>query len=322
MRRSRRSVLTATAVAFALAACGGTDTGDGGATGDRPTGDSATVDDAGGPPGGDGAAAAGVLPASDHVHALRASRDGTLLLGLHGALWRSTDGGRTWQQAGLEGQDAMSIGADPGSDGPLLVGGHGILARSRDGSSGFETLSPPELGNLDIHALAQAPTDPRLIYAFEVTGGIFASTDAGDTWEPRSPVGESFGMDVVGLAVSPDDPRTVLAAGGRTGIVRSTDGARTFDRVLDVGAFSLAYIPDTEQLVAITQRGIERSDDRGATWQVVAAPSQLRADGQPAGQLAAIAASGDGTLWLITEEPRTLLRSDDRGETWTEVART
>ncbi|MFN2557964.1 MAG: hypothetical protein ABR592_14065, partial [Nitriliruptorales bacterium] len=59
---------------------------------------------------------AGRLPASDHVHALRAAGD-VLLLGLHGSLWQSDDAGRTWRQVGLKGQDAMSIGAPPNSAG-------------------------------------------------------------------------------------------------------------------------------------------------------------------------------------------------------------
>lgn len=255
------------------------------------------------------------LPASDHVHALRADTDGTLLLGLHGALWRSDDGGTNWDEAGLEGQDAMAIGSAPDAGGPLLVGGHGILARSPDGSERFESLRPAELGSLDIHALAQAPSDPRVAYAFVVDHGIFATTDGGDTWELRSPPGDAFGADVTGMAVDPQDPETVLVCGGRTGIIRSADGARTFEAVHDTGAFALAYVPGQRRLAAITQRGIETSGDGGRTWTVASGPGAMP------GLLAAIAADGDGTLWVVTEEPRTLQRSDDGGATWTEVAR-
>lgn len=254
----------------------------------------------------------GRLPASDHVHSIRASGE-VLLLGLHGSLWRSDDAGRTWQQVGMEGQDAMAIGAPPDSAGPLLVGGHGVLARRRPGSRTFENLSPPELGVLDIHALAQVPTDPLIVYAFTVADGIFASTDGGDSWELRAPTGLQFGADLTGLAVHPQDPQVVLASGVKSGILRSSDGARTFAKVFPAeGTVALAYVAE-QRVVALTARGIEVSDDGGLNWQVV---SRL---GEIPGEPLAMTASEAG-IWLVSEDPRTLQRSDDGGLTWQEVA--
>ncbi len=43
------------------------------------------------------------MPPGDHVHALQEVADGSLLLGLHGALYRSQDAGSSWELAGLEG---------------------------------------------------------------------------------------------------------------------------------------------------------------------------------------------------------------------------
>ncbi|MDP9022264.1 MAG: hypothetical protein M3N57_06085, partial [Actinomycetota bacterium] len=220
--------------------------------------------------GDDERTAVGRLPPSHHVHALRAADDGTLLLGLHGALWRSNDAGLTWEEAGLEGEDAMAIGIDPGTDGPLLVAGHGLLARAPRPTAPFESLRPDELGSLDIHALAQAPSEPTTAYAFVVDAGLFITDDAGDSWTQVAPVGDEFGPDITGMAVDPADPDTLLMAGGRTGVVRSADGGRTFTRVVGAGAFSVAYVGDgSDQAVAVTQRGIETSQDGGRTWQVV-----------------------------------------------------
>lgn len=263
-----------------------------------------------------GGATSGRLPSSDHVHALRAGEDGVLLLGLHGALWRSDDDGVTWKQLGMEGQDAMAIGAVPGGAGPLLVGGHGVLVRRREGSNTFQSLQPPELGSLDVHALAQAPSDLHLVYAFVVEGGVFASADAGDTWELRAGPGQQFGADVTALAVDPADPQVVVAAGGRTGVVRSSDGARTFGRLSSGGMFALAYA-GPQRLFGISARGIEASEDGGRTWSVVTARTDAALPGEPA----AIAADGSGRIWLVTEDARTLQRSDDGGQNWQEVAR-
>ncbi|MGH9053147.1 MAG: WD40/YVTN/BNR-like repeat-containing protein [Acidimicrobiia bacterium] len=265
--------------------------------------------------GGSGQGERDRLPASDHVHALRALQDGSLLLGLHGGLWRSADG-TTWESAGLESQDAMAIGAhDPGA--LIFVAGHNVLARSRDGGRTFQPLRPGDLPGLDIHAFAQAPSDPDLVYAFVVGFGLFRSGDAGESWDLRSEVGR-VPPDLLALAVGPRDPDLVVGAGPENGMVRSTDGGGSFARTLEVGAWSLSSDPtDPDRLLVLSARGIEESRDGGATWTTL-----LHRGQELPGDWAAIAVGPDGVLWVVTEAPRTLQRSDDGGEIWQEVART
>ena len=184
-------------------------------------------------------AAESAMPAGDHVHALQEVADSDLLLGLHGALYRSEDQGASWDLAGLEGQDAMSLGAqDP--DGLLFVAGHDVLQRSRDGGATFEPLAPADLPSLDIHAFAQSASDPDTVYAFVVGFGVFVSTDAGETWEARAGAGQTVGADTFALLVDPEDPDVarrygLLTAEGRIGpgyaVVDATGTLRyrTFD---------------------------------------------------------------------------------------------
>lgn len=256
---------------------------------------------------------AGRLPSSDHVHALRVLEDGTLLLGLHGALYRSPDGER-WEPAGLRGQDAMGIGAhDP--EAPIFVAGHNVLARSPDGGETFEDLRPPDLPGLDIHAFAQAPSDPDVVYAFVVGFGLFASQDAGESWERRSELGR-VPPDLLALVVGEDDA-TLVAAGPESGVLHSEDGGRSFERVLEAGAWSLATHPsEPNRLLGITARGLEESRDGGRSWSVLVP----RGEALP-GEWMAVAVGPDGSIWVVTEEPRTLNRSRDDGRAWEEVAR-
>lgn len=262
--------------------------------------------------GGIDGRAPGSLPASDHVHALRATDDGSLLLGLHGALWRSPDG-TSWELLGLEGLDAMALGvAREGT--PLLVGGHDVLARSTDGGATFEMLTPDDLPALDVHALAQAPSDPSSVYAFVVGHGIYRSTDAGDSWALATEVVGSLPGDLAAMAVDPTDPEVVLVGSGGHGVFRSTDGAATFERVHDVGTIGLAFAADGTVLAA-TSRGVDVSHDRGQRWERAAAIEEV--DGRPIG-----VAIGQGhTWWLITDQPRVLYRRVDAGEGFEEVAR-
>ena len=251
----------------------------------------------------------GFLPSSDHLHALRAADDGSLLLGLHGALWRSDDGS-TWEQLGLAGQDAMALGVAT-DDEPLLVGGHDVLARSSDGGQSFQMLTP-ELPSLDVHALAQAPNDPSVVYAFIVGAGLNRSDDAGDTWAPTAVAGERLPGDVAAMAVDPNDPDVVLVGSGSGGVFRSVDGAVSFRRASEWGTVGLAFAADGTVLAA-TARGVDVSDDGGENWEPSAPAEAL--DGQPL----AVAIGPDGDQWVVTEQPRVLYRSTDDG--FNEVAR-
>ena len=259
--------------------------------------------------GGPSAPPAGSLPASDHVHALRTAGDGSLLLGLHGALWRRDDG-EAWEPLGLEGQDAMALGvAEHGQ--PLLVGGHDVLARSTDGGTTFEMLSP-QLPSRDVHALAQAPSDPKVVYAYIVGAGVYRSVDAGDTWTAEAAVGKQLPGDLAAMAVDPTDPDIVLAGSGGNGVFRSSDGGTSFVRTTDWGSFGLAFAADGTVLAA-TRQGVDVSEDGGITWDT-AAPADVF-DGQPL----AVAIATDGTWWVVTETPRVLYRNSGSG--FHEVAR-
>lgn len=252
------------------------------------------------------------LPESDHVHALRATDDGALLLGLHGALWRSEDG-MEWEQLGLEGQDAMALGVAKEGE-PLLIGGHDVLVRSVDGGETFDDLSPADLPSLDIHALAQAPSDPLLVYAYVVGVGLFRSEDAGDSWELAAPVDDALPGDLAAMAVDPRDPDVVLVGSGSQGVFRSEDGGRTFARTTEWGSVGLGF-SDDGTVVAATYRGVDVSADGGQSWENVAPAEDF--DGQPF----AVAIGNDGVVWVMTEKPRVLLRSGDGGATFDEVAR-
>ena len=249
------------------------------------------------------------LPSGDHLHSLGVTDGGGLLLGLHGGLYRSDDGDQ-WELLGLDGQDAMVIAS---AQQPMFVAGHEVLARSDDGGRTFADLRPADLPGLDIHAFAQAPTDGRVIYAFVVGHGLFASADAGGTWERRAEMGiippDTFGLAIVGSEVD-----LLMVVGPESGGLRSEDGGRSFTRVLQVPAWAVAPDPNQPTLGwALTGDGLARSDDAGLSWQPVAALDDL--EGQPLAL-----AVGPGVLWVATEDPRAVYSSIDGGVAWELVA--
>lgn len=259
--------------------------------------------------GAGGGGSAG-LPTGDHVHSLAVTTDGDLLLGLHGGLYRSDDG-EVWELVGLHGEDAMVLAAS--LDQPIFVAGHEVLYRSDDGGETFTPLRPADLPGLDLHAFAQAPTDGRSVYAYAVGHGLFWSGDAGETWEQRADAGH-VPPDLFGIAVTGDGSDTLAMTSPGSGIYRSTDGGVTLESVAAISAWAVAVDPTDSRVVwALTGEGLGRSSDLGETWETVS--SLPGVDGQPLAL-----AVGDGDLWLVTEEPRSLYRSSDGGETWEQVA--
>lgn len=258
---------------------------------------------------GSGATAWVGMPPGEHVHSLAVTERG-LFLGLHGGLYRSDDG-TAWELVGLDGQDAMVIAS--AAEPPMFVAGHELLGRSDDGGATFETLRPPDLPGLDIHAFSQAPTDGRVVYAFVVGYGLYASVDAADTWDQRAEMGiipqDTFGLAIVGSGVE-----ELIVVGPDSGVLRSDDGGRSFDRVLNVSAWAVAIDPaKPEQVWALTETGLSQSDDAGFTWRPTSNLDGV--DGQPVAL-----AIGPEEFWLATEEPRRLYRSNDGGSRWEWVA--
>lgn len=113
--------------------------------------------------GGEGpATASGGLPDTPDYHSLLVAPSDPkhVLLGTHAGLYESTDGGRNWQRAALEGQDAMNLAPSEGET--VWTAGHDVLAKSNDGGASWTDVRPDGLPSLDIHGFAVDPRDQTL----------------------------------------------------------------------------------------------------------------------------------------------------------------
>jgi photosystem II stability/assembly factor-like uncharacterized protein len=247
------------------------------------------------------------LPRTPDYHSLLVSRDYSrrILLGTHDGVFESADGGETWQQTTLAGEDAMTLEAAHGS--LVWAAGHGVLAISDDGGDSWKAVRPEGLPTLDIHAFTIDPTDSRNVYAAVAGKGLYRSRDGGTTFSlvtaevggdsrcstsaetascspaTQKPAccsardGGEFWQpledrDLGGLALHPADPNVVLVGG--SGLFLSEDGGRSFQRVLDVtpGAGPVAWSPnDVNVAYAVgLDRVLYRTLDGGETWEAVA----------------------------------------------------
>ncbi len=167
-------------------------------------------------------------------------------------VYRSRDGGRSWQQMGLERSEHIGkILVDPrnsdvvfvAAEGPLWAAGgdRGLYKTVDGGVTWLQVLEIDE--NTGVTDVEFNPANPDVLYAAAYQrrrhtwsllaggpqSGIYKSTDGGDTWR-RVDVGLPSGdMGKIGLAVTPADPERVYAT------IEADDSERGFYRSMDQG---------------------------------------------------------------------------------------
>ena len=154
----------------------------------------------------------------------------------------------------------------------------------------FENLGPSSFGGR-IRGFVINPDDSNQLLAGAVSGGVFKSIDAGQSWESKDDFLPSLAIG--SMVVDPDDSNRVFIGTGEgffnfdaargAGIFISEDFGETWNQLpaTDNENFyyvnRLARIPNTDILIAATREGIFRSQDLGQTWNEV---SQFSAVGR------------------------------------------
>jgi photosystem II stability/assembly factor-like uncharacterized protein len=252
------------------------------------------------------ASPAGLPDTPDYHSLLVAPSDAdAVVLGTHDGLYRSADGGRTWDAASLSGQDAMNL-ARARQD-VVWTAGHDVLARSEDGGETWQDVRPEGLPGLDVHGFAVDPRDAQTLWAAIAGQGLYRSSDGGRSF---SVVSREVGRGVMALAVTPDG--RVIAGDMERGIMVSADGGKSWKRMHEAALMGLAINPDDPQRILATGPGILISRDGGKTWDEALA----LADG--AGPVA-WAPSAPQTAYVVGFD-RILYKTTDGGETWNPVS--
>jgi photosystem II stability/assembly factor-like uncharacterized protein len=224
------------------------------------------------------------------------------------------------------------------ADGALLARtSQDLLQRSDDGGTTFHPIQLPP----GQHALEVDPTSADVIY---VAGGgegqetgLYKSADGGATYDLILP------GRIAAVTVSPAAPGLVYVAveestSRRVGILWSRDGGANFEQVDEMGecypltsAVSLSLLVSdaadpqrvwlsagcvTGRVVAgLEPRSLERSQDQGETWTIVA-----RTRGFPS-RLVGVRGGPPGRYYLsaTVEGSTRLYRSDDGGDSFNET---
>ena len=147
----------------------------------------------------------------------------------------------------------------------------------------WDRLGPGNVGGR-IRALLINPTNPSIMYAGGVAGGVWKSTDAGGTW---TPLGDAFAnLAIASLAFDPANPNVIYAGTGEgvfnldavrgLGIFKSTDAGETWTHLPNTavaGDAAFRYVNDivvsanaSARVYAATRTGIWRSLNGGLDW--------------------------------------------------------
>ena len=235
-------------------------------------------------------------------------------LSVGNGIYKSTDAGKTWTHLGLrDGQQIPALVVDPRDPNKVFAAvlGHpygpnqerGIF-RSTDGGNTWQKIlyKDENTGGSDIEIDL---SNPDVLYAslwearegpwednnqFQGTGGgLFKSTDAGNTWHPLTN-GLPKNITQINVAIAPSQPSRLYTSVATTEHGEYGSGAGL---------------------------GVYRSDDSGETWHVAAT------DPRPAMRI------GGGDLPVIRVDPKNpdvvysvsivTLRSTDGGKTWMSI---
>jgi photosystem II stability/assembly factor-like uncharacterized protein len=196
-------------------------------------------------------------------------------------LYRSMDGGKTWQNInellGLNEHlpfTSLAISPSYELDGTIFAGVPGGVFRSKDGGVSWKAIlfpdPPPSASSL---AISPNYATDETIFAGTMEDGVLISQDGGNHW-----VTWNFGfldLNVVSLTISPNFAADeTIFAGTETGIFRSTNGGRAwrevalpfgYDPVLCITC-SANYTQNHTLYAGTENNGLWVSTDEGETW--------------------------------------------------------
>ncbi len=252
------------------------------------------------------------LPQGNTVRATAFAGSTGYAAGDFGTLLKTTDGGTTWSGlpvgtlAGLTVVQAL----DPDT---VFAGGGCVARRSVDGGRTFSAIrfTPVETGcRTTLHDLSFVTRDVG--YLLLADGSVFATTDGGATFAPRTAVpgtaavrggAQPGGIDFL-------DARTGYATSG-TQIFQTLDGGVSWRAVAEAGGGGLLGLrfADATHGFAFGWGGtLLRTDDGGATWQ----PKPVAPD---RASLTSISCNTSRVCILTTQDGTELIRTTDEGDT-------
>lgn len=254
-------------------------------------------------------------------------------------VWRSVDGGGSWERLDFPEPDVFSVAVSP-ADGAVYAGCEpSRLFVSRDRGEAWEELAslreipsaptwsfPPRPWTSHVRWIAPSPHDAELLLVGIELGGVMRSTDGGASWSDHRPGAQ---LDCHSLAWHPSVPGRAYEAGGG-GAAWSFDGGATWDAA-DAGrdrhyTWAVAVDPqDPDRWYVSASTGPYAAHGRGSADAVVyrwdeAGPWEPLGGGlpRPLDDMPYALAHADGLLAAGLADG-TIYATRDGGDSWEQV---
>jgi photosystem II stability/assembly factor-like uncharacterized protein len=248
-----------------------------------------------------------------HTLAILAGDPETILVGTHNGLFKSVDGGKTWEAVSgkVAKTDVMGLYAHQKSDQIVYASGHDIgIMKSADGRQSWISLVKGLPEHPDVHAMTSNPNDSNEVYVWIVEAGLFKSADGGKSWSLISPM--LAHVNVFSLAVHPQKS-DILYAGTSAGFLMTLDKGATWKVVKETPAekpfYSLLIDPENPKtLFSGTKQALLKTTDEGLTWSSV--------EGIKESVMALAQHPMDPKKFYGLTAKGNLLKSQDGGGTW------
>ncbi len=210
---------------------------------------------------------------------------GTLGLGIY----KTENKGRTWRRINngisLTGKrpTIYDIAVDPKDGSNVYLSGmtndYGKIYKSTNGGEEWREVFVESKEEKPVMSLVISTKNPKVIIAGSHTGGVYASTDRGETWQHAG-----WFKEVNSVGISNQDTKVLYASTKNRGAYRSENFGKSWTEITrQVGPYKtpdskvnsvpigrMAVAPSNGDIVYLgTHAGIYRSANRGESWRLL-----------------------------------------------------
>ena len=230
-----------------------------------------------------------------------------------GDMFRTTDGGKTWQTlTAMHGRSIRAMAMSASNPKILVTGALDGVFRSKDGGDSWERMSPASQAEIkNIESIAIDPQNPNVVYA-GTWHLAWKTADGGATWQHINK-GMIDDSDVFSIIVDHSNPGNVFAS-ACSGIYKSVTAGDQFSKIQGI-PFSARRTRVLRQdpgnpaiLYAGTTEGLWKTSDLGKTWKRVSNPEVVVND-------VLVDPRNSARVLLATDRSGVLASSDGAG-TW------